>query len=142
MSRELNYTGGVGIRIYPRTLLEPLGFRPADENLGRGCDTSILVNVTRRFQQDRDNRSPRVTYGDLHHYQVVDWKTRGQQLNSYRCIGSVHRRGTDPADPFEALADHYPADALEQMARHYRRTSPSTQPGAFSMAGTQHEEVQ
>ena len=41
------------------------------------------------------------------------------QLNSYAQITSRHR-GERPGDPFELLAEHYPAEALEAMTAHYR----------------------
>ena len=37
---RLGYLGGVGIRVYPRALLEPTGYRPADEDRTRNCDFS------------------------------------------------------------------------------------------------------
>src|SRR4029077_15973841 len=37
--KRLAYEGGVGIRVYPRQLLEPSGYRPADEDRKRACDT-------------------------------------------------------------------------------------------------------
>jgi hypothetical protein len=61
VSRVIDYTGGVGIRVYPRQLLQPLRFRPADEHRERGCDTSIWVNVKRA-----NSIEPRVVYGDRH----------------------------------------------------------------------------
>lgn len=115
VSRSLDYEGGVGIRVYPRHLFEPLGWRPADEARQRGCDTSILLNTKHA------NGAIRVVYGDLHPFQVVDWKTPGEQLNSYRSISQLHKRGTLSADPFETLARYYPADALEEMQAHYAR---------------------
>ena len=42
--------GGVGIRVYPRALLEPLNYRPADEDRIRNCDASILYNTCQANQ--------------------------------------------------------------------------------------------
>ena len=47
---RLGYLGGVGVRVYPRQLLEPTGYRPADEDRTRNCDFSILHN-TRQANQ-------------------------------------------------------------------------------------------
>jgi hypothetical protein len=114
-TRDVTYTGGVGIRVYSRQLMKPLDYRPADEDRSRGCDTSILVNVTRAHRTP-----PIIEYGDLHPYQIVDWKTRGQQLNPYKAI-AARFGGTHEPNPFKALAGKYPADALEQMRNHYAR---------------------
>jgi hypothetical protein len=126
VSRELRYSGGVGIRVYPRALLAHRGYRPADEDRGRGCDTSIFVNVTRAHHQ-ATGRDPQMVYGDLHPFQVVDWKSPEAQLNTYEGVTSIHRVGTTPADPYETLADLYPAEALEAMRDHYARSSKPTE---------------
>lgn len=115
---RLGYEGGVGIRVYPRQLLEVSGYRPADEDRKRACDTSILVN-TRRNWQARRRRDIRVVYGDLHPLQIVDWKSSGEQINSYDDVVSVHR-GRTREDPFTLLADIYPSEAVEEMAAHYQ----------------------
>ena len=78
----LRYEGGVGIRVYPRQLLEPSGYRPADEDRKRACDTSILYNTRRAYRST--GRELRVVYGDLHARQIVDWKSHGVQFNAYR----------------------------------------------------------
>ncbi len=116
LGRDIDYTAGVGMRVYPRRMLEACGYRPADEERVRGCDTSIFVNLSREL-----GGPPPVVYGGEHHYQFVDWKTTGEQLNSYTDIKARFRRGLPPADPFDALADTYPADALEEMAGYYQR---------------------
>lgn len=112
-SRHLNYEGGSGIRIIPRELVEPLGYRPADEDRLRGCDTSILVNL-RRHHGDR----LKVKHWHLHERQIVDWKTSGAQLNSYRAVTSLHQ-GNAERDPFTVLVEFYPAEALAEMEEHY-----------------------
>ncbi len=109
----LNYTGGCGMRLYPRQLLEPLNYRPAEEDLRRGCDTSILTNV--RAASD-DVHVMHVATDPL---QIVDWKTPAQNLNNYRQVAARHFRNSSPGDPWEELGDVYPADALEEMRRLY-----------------------
>jgi len=115
VSRRLDYPGGVGIRVYPHAIVKRLRYRPADEDRKRGCDTSILVNLGRTYREPH----PPIRYGDIHGYQVVDWKTKGEQLNSFRDITVRHSQGASPEDPFEALADLYPAEALKEMRAHY-----------------------
>lgn len=117
---RLGYLGGVGVRVYPRALLEPCGYRPADEDRTRNCDFSILHNT----RQANQPRPVRVDYGDLHARQVVDWKSPSEQLNSYADVTGVHR-GRVMGDPFELLAPLYPAESLDAMADHYGRPRPS-----------------
>lgn len=109
----LDNQGGCGIRIYPRRLLAPLGYRPGDEDRKRGCDTSILVNLMREYG-DR----MRIEHRHLHDRQIVDWKSVGEQLNSYEEIGRRRKRSAG-ADPFVELAGLYPGEALAEMAAHY-----------------------
>jgi hypothetical protein len=112
-STFLNYKGGSGIRIIPRELVAPLGYRPADEDRPRGCDTSILTNL-RRHHGDH----LKVKHFDTPPYWIVDWKTEGEQLNSYVAVTAI-RRSQVEGDPFTVLADYYPAEALEEMEQHY-----------------------
>lgn len=111
--RFLNYDGGSGIRIYPRAVLGALGYRPADEDRVRGCDTSILYNLRRstKFRLEHRVVDPR---------SIVDWKSPDEQRNTYADVAARHR-GSVPVDPFEALVDVFPAEALEEMAAHYGR---------------------
>jgi hypothetical protein len=110
--RFLNYEGGSGIRIYPRRLLATLGYRPADEDRVRACDTSILLNLKRRGRFTVEHRA-------IDARQIVDWKSPDEQRNSYAEV-AARWRGTMPADPFDTLRDVFPAEALEEMAAHYR----------------------
>lgn len=112
-STHWNSEGGCGIRIIPRDLLEPLDFRPCDEDRRDGCDTSILFNL-RRHHGDR----MKVKHMHLHDRQIVDWKSSGVQLHSYRDVVSIRRSETTP-DPFAVLAEFYPAEALDEMRAHY-----------------------
>jgi hypothetical protein len=115
LAAELDYKGGAGIRIYPRALLAPLGYRPADEDRGRACDTSILRNVLRRTPA-------RVVHRASDPRQLVDWKTDVEQITAYDAI--VARHGGSARfipDPFVELAEFYPRVALDEMADHYTR---------------------
>jgi hypothetical protein len=111
-SPTIRYDGGSGIRIIPRQLLEVLGYRPADEDRMRGCDTSILSNI-RIAHPDLE-----VKHWNLHPRQIVDWKTPGSQLNSYKEVTAIHG-ASSPADPFVELADFYPEEALDEMRSYY-----------------------
>lgn len=114
---RLAYEGGVGIRVYPRRLLEPCGYRPADEDRKRACDTSILYN-TRRHYRIQTGRDMRVVYGDLHPLQIVDWKSPDAQMNTYDQIARSHR-GQKVTDPFDVLEGLFPDEALSDMWLHY-----------------------
>jgi len=118
VARHLAYTGGCGIRIYPRQLLEALTFRPGDEDRQRACDTSILTNL-RTQHGDR----MRVRHVAIDPRQIVDWKSGAQQLNSYSMIAQ-HRAERSWDDPFAALADLFPAQSLRAMRAHYARAQP------------------
>ncbi len=110
----LNYTGGSGIRIIPRELVAPLGYRPADEDRERGCDTSILTNIRRRPGSKLEVRDG----WHLHDFQIVDWKTAGEQLNPYKNVTALRASDVED-DPFTALAPYYDADALDEMKAYY-----------------------
>jgi hypothetical protein len=92
--------------------MRPLGYRPADPDRERGCDTSIMVALSRQHEH-------RMVVDHRHHhdYQIVDWKSPSEQLNSYANL--AHYRSMPSVDPFTALAGTYPADALEEMRAHY-----------------------
>jgi hypothetical protein len=112
VQRFVNVRGGCGIRIYPREIVGMLGYRPADEDRYRACDTSIMTNLWRakRFAIEHRNIDPR---------QIVDWKSEDHlQLNPYDSL-TFHKTFANPQDPFVALADLYPAEALRDMQRHY-----------------------
>lgn len=111
-ARYLNYDGGCGIRIYPRTLMRAAGYRPAEEDRKRACDTSILVNLRRIH-----GNAMKVWHVGSDARQIVDWKSPGEQLNTYREV-AVHRTES-VSDPFVALADVFPAESLDEMAAHY-----------------------
>jgi len=113
-TRFLNYQGGCGIRVYPRDVLEKVGYRPADEDRERACDTSILTNLVRNVPHVR------VAHKTTDPRQIVDWKTAGTQLNSYDALRR-HRSRDTTSDPFLELADIYPGEALEEMRAHYRQ---------------------
>jgi hypothetical protein len=112
VTRHINTLGGVGIRIIPRWLIEPFGYRPGDEDRKRACDTSILMNL----RQHHSGRM-KVFHYHYHNHQIVDWKSPAEQLNSYESLTGF--KGLVSDDPFEVLADTYPRVALEEMRAHY-----------------------
>ncbi len=110
----IDYEGGCGIRVIPRELLAPLGYRPADEDRPRGCDTSMLVNLRRHHGSNLKIKDD-WTYPPQY---IVDWKSSGAQLNPYKDVTTI-RRSTIGGNPFRKLAKVYPWAALEEMRDYY-----------------------
>jgi hypothetical protein len=111
--RYLHNEGGCGIRIFPRDVMAKVGYRPADEDRVRACDTSILTNL-------RMADAVRVVHRDLDPMQIVDWKSPHEQLNPYAYV-AAHHRSELTRDPFQVLSGRYADDALDEMAAHYAR---------------------
>lgn len=116
--RFIDSLGGVGIRVYPAQVMERCGYRPADEDRKRGCDTSILTNIVRTYEQGMPRRTLRVVHERIDPRQLVDWKSPGIQLNAYKDLRRHRTLGR--SDPFVELVDVFPAEALAEMAAHYR----------------------
>jgi len=111
--RHLNLEGGCGVRIYPRDVMAKVGYRPADEDRRRACDTSILTNL-------KLADAVRVVHRDLDPLQIVDWKSPHDQLNPYATVAVRHRSELN-RDPFDVLAGRFPDESLDEMAAHYAR---------------------
>ena len=107
---QVGYAGGVGVRVIPRRFVEQAGYRPAEEDRKRACDTSTLVGLSRANR----GQQPPIVYLDRHELQIVDWKSTSEQLNSYADLGS-YRRGEEQDDPFTVLAGVFPRESLEEM---------------------------
>jgi hypothetical protein len=88
-----------------------MGYRPADEDRRRGCDTSILYNIKAALGDLR------VEHRDLDPLQIVDWKSAGENLNPYDTLAR-HKQEL-ARDPFVILQGRYPAEALLEMEAHY-----------------------
>jgi hypothetical protein len=112
-TKHLDYLGGCGIRVYPREVMATVGYRPADEDRERACDTSILNNLRKA------NPRLKVEHREIDPRQIVDWKSPGEQLNPY--VSLRRHRGERRPSPFQELAGFYPPDALAEMRAHYRR---------------------
>ncbi len=115
-------TGGCGIRIYPPDVMATLNYRPADEDRKRACDTSILYNL-RAAWHDQTHTNLNVIHPVTDPRQIVDWKSNGQQLNTYTAV-SIHKTSRAD-DPFETLAEWFPTEALDEMAAHYGAKVPA-----------------
>lgn len=107
------YDGGDGVRIMPRNLLERLNGRPAEEGRDRAIDTSIMRNL----QLIHGGSMPPIRYFDASPWQIVDFKSPDDQLNTYESC--VAFRYEAEQDTWETLKDRYPAAALEEMRAVY-----------------------
>lgn len=105
---NITYTGGDGVRVYPRALLERVGFRPAGEDRLRAIDTATQAGL--RGEQ------PRYVYHDVDPLYIVDWKS-AENLNDYDGCRRLFGRRVWPesSDPFGELARLYPAEAISEM---------------------------
>jgi hypothetical protein len=110
--KHIRSEGGCGIRIIPRHVTAMLGYRPADEHRKRGCDTSMLLNLKEHIEDLR------IEHRDLDPLQIVDWKTHGENLNTYADLD--RHRSELKRDPFVVLQGRYPAEALTAMQSHYQ----------------------
>lgn len=113
MRLKINYDGGIGMRIMPVALLQPLGYRPADEDRRRGVDTSTLMRLQRahRFELQLEY------YDTESEFQIVDFKSPGANLNTWEMC-EIYGAGPE-LDPWPALAQHYPADSVSSMWKYY-----------------------
>jgi hypothetical protein len=109
MRLEVGWKGGAGVRIIPRSFVEATGFRPAAEDRRRAVDTSAIEGIKYAL-----GYFPLIETLDVHPLQIIDWKSHGEQLNSYAMLGG-YRRGLSDPNFWEALAEHYPEEALEEM---------------------------
>ena len=108
----ISYEYGDGVRVTPKALMEKVDWRPAEDHRERAIDTSIIRRMTKVL-----GKRPPALYHDYHPYQIVDWKSDGDQLNSYAACCNF-RRGQS-LDPWEVLVDRYPAEALDEMRAVY-----------------------
>ncbi len=113
---RVSYTAGCGIRVYPAELMAECGYRPAEEDRERACDTSILIGV--RDALRAKGRDVPIAYNDQHPLQIVDWKSSAEQLNAFDAVRN-YRDGA-PVDPFVALMGVFPRESLAAMRDHYR----------------------
>jgi hypothetical protein len=109
--RRIVSEGGCGIRIYSRALMARMGYRPADEDRRRGCDTSALVNMQREVP------GVRFEHRVIDPLQIVDWKSPGENLNPY--VTLARHKEELGGDPFDLLADRFPQSSLDEMRAHY-----------------------
>jgi hypothetical protein len=114
-SFEINYPGGDGIRIMPTSLLEPLRFRPADEDRNRAVDTSMRDRLGRIH-----GGVPPFDYFDIDALQIVGFQSEDQQLNTYASVQEQFN-GDEDFDPWGTLATRYPQEAVDEVREVFER---------------------
>jgi hypothetical protein len=111
---NITYVGGDGIRIIPMSLLEPLRFRPADEDRNRAVDTSMRDRLGRVRQLSYD-------YFDIDHLQIIGFQSEDQQLNTYRELRMIYGGGEENRDPWATLATRYPQESVDEVREVFER---------------------
>lgn len=99
---------GVGPYLYHRSQLEHCAFRPCEDNISKGCDTSTWVGVAEGYSVTWDER-------DVSQYQHISFRayphlTRYTRLWAAYGVRELH-------DPWSALAEHYPPDLVARARR-------------------------
>lgn len=113
---NITYDGGDGVRVIPSSLLEPFGYRPAAEDRKRAIDTSVWDAIRNHYEPAK---RPRFIYHDLHPLQIVDFKSRGEQLNPYADCRKSFQDGDEVFNPWLMLGEHYPKGLVDEMAGVY-----------------------
>lgn len=105
--RKAPWKTAAGPKIIPRDLIAAAGYRPAEEDRKRAIDASTIEGIKRAI-----GHWPHMVECDIHDLQIVDWKSHGDQLNSFRMVCGYRER---EADLWAALGEFYPAEALDEM---------------------------
>lgn len=126
--RSLNPAGGAPW-ILSRELIEPCGYRPADDNAPHGVDGSIADGIwapiearTKGGNHERRLAKKRafVFDAEAHELRMVDFKAGGEQLTPFEAVvGFRQRRIRDSRQPWDVLAGAYPADLVARMEKFY-----------------------
>lgn len=107
---EIPYKAGIGIRVFHRSLLECVGFRPCNDAKERAIDTSVVNKLLRKLP-------PRWVYRDVHPLQIVDFKETVHQLNTYEACQPYTVLKTP--FPFRSLRAVYPESLVRDMSEVY-----------------------
>lgn len=101
------YVNHIGVTpyLFHRSLLEPTGFRPAEDRIRRGCDTSTIVGIEYA-------RQARIAWEErnLHQYQHISFRAYPHLTRYTRLWAAYGQRERN--DPWSLLAEHYPADLV------------------------------
>ena len=106
--QRVGYKCGSGIRIIPRDLIAAAGYRPCREHARSGVDTTAVEGIKTAVGE-----FPATVCLDVHPLQIVDFKSRREQIHSYSSLRGFGR-GPESTDPFGDLAGFYP-EAVEEL---------------------------
>lgn len=109
---NIPYRGGDGVRIFPRNMLQKVGFRPVEDERARAIDTSMFRRLGKEL-----GKNPKVVYRDRHHLQIVDFKSDQSQLTTYESC-CTFQTGAE-VEPFSALAKYFPSESIAEMRNLY-----------------------
>ena len=96
---------GVTPYVFHRSLLEPVDFRPLEDRIGRGCDTSTIVGV-----EYANGRRLRWEERDPHPYWHISFRAY-PHLTKYSKLWAAYGQ-KERYDPWGILAEHYPLDLV------------------------------
>jgi hypothetical protein len=107
---ELRAARSIGITpyLFHRSLLEPAGYRPLEDKISRGCDTSTIVGIEYARDYERIVWEER----DLHQYQHVSFRAYPHLTRYSRLWAAYGER--ELYDPWGILAEHYPIGLVER----------------------------
>jgi hypothetical protein len=115
--------------VISRELIEPAGYRPADDTAPTAVDGSIADGIwapidalhRRSGNHERRLAKKRVFQpDDSDLLRMVDFKAGGEQITPFeRVVGLKRKREIDSRTPWELLATRYPADLVGRMEKFY-----------------------
>ena len=109
---QVRYEGGVGTRVIPTGMLKACGYQPLHKSRDRSCDTSTLRAIQKHYGHVE------FEYVDRHPFEVVGFQSDVQvtppHLWRLRWLTEDHQ-----GDPFDGLAEHFPAELVDEMRGYY-----------------------
>lgn len=110
---RMKVDGGVGTRVFPTALLASCNWEPLPPAQSSGCDTQTMLTIA------RGGRVPNLIYTDLCPPEVVGFQSK-TQITRYDHLARhfLHRW----QEPFEGLAEHFPAEFVDEIRALYERT--------------------
>lgn len=98
---------GVSPYVYHRSLLEAVGFRPLEDRISKGCDTSTIVGIEYALQRRIDWEEK-----NLHQYQHISFRGTPHLTKYGRLWAAYGQR--ELYRPWDVLAEHYPFELVDR----------------------------
>jgi hypothetical protein len=109
---EMRISDRIGVAFtWPLALLADVNYRPCEEWLKRGCDTSSFNNRPERT---------RLTRRRGHQFELVSFQSAVNQLSSYTRLMARWGSREVTVAPFRALRDIYPARLVRAVQAYYK----------------------